>query len=54
MRGIFRPAEELLACQEGLCYMELFISVLNSGVLMYVTHFPRALHKFVGPPFCPD
>jgi hypothetical protein len=54
MRRIFRLAEELLASQEGLCYMALFISVLNSGVLKYVTHFPHALYKFVGPPFCPD
>jgi len=24
MRGIFRPAEEMLVCQEGLCPMEFF------------------------------
>jgi len=54
MGGIFRIAEELLGSQEGLCYMESFISVLNSGVLKYVTHSPHALYKFVGPQFCPD
>jgi len=53
MRGMFGLAEELLGSQ-GLCYMQLFIAVLNSGVLKCVTHFPQALYNFVGPPFCPD